>query len=254
MDALLFVAVATSTLVASNAPDASSSAPDGTVAAPTASQTETLPDASAKKTGATAGGRKPSGKNERGPWNRPPRPPRIDGAYLGAAFYGAGAAVRVNKLETTQSPFAGFGGHARVGQMVLPWLGLGLMVGGAIGARSERSMGGVRQRVGLGALAVDITFVPIPRIAWTVRTAFGFGGGSVRQAGVGARAGFGGAVFSAGTRYEFFPFAARFRPTRAGGFGVGPELGWLGSMPAAKGRPMAHVVYLGISTTIYFGN
>lgn len=255
MDALCFVAIATSTLVASNAPESTSPAAqtDSAVAAPTASQTEALPPPDDEPPARKAEPKKAEPKSKRGDWRRPPTPPRVDGAYLGAAFYGAASLVRVNKLDTTGSPFAGFGGHARVGQMVLPWLGLGLMVGGSLGVRSERSMGGVRQRLGLGALAVDITFAPIPKVPWTVRTAFGFGGGAVRQAGVGARAGFGGAVFSAGTRYELFPFARRFRPTRGGGFGVGPELGWLGSLPAAAGRPMAHVLYLGLSTTIYFG-
>lgn len=169
------------------------------------------------------------------------------------AVYGTASFARVNRLETTASPFAGFGGHARVGQMVLPWLGFGLVVGGALGVRSERSAGGVRQRLGLGELLVDTTFVPIPSRTWTVRAGFGFGGGAVRQAGVAARSGFGGAVFSLATRYELFPFARRFRPTRGGGFGVGPELGWIGATPAARGRPMAHVMYLGLSTTIYFG-
>lgn len=237
MSASLLVAVATSSWIATSAP------------APAPATTATR-DATAAPAGTRAA--KPSSRT-RGSLLRAPVPPRIDGAYLGAAFYGAASLVRVNRLETTGSPFAGFGGHARFGQMVLPWLGLGLMVGGSLGARSERTMDGVRQRVGLGALAVDVTFAPLPRLPWTVRTAFGFGGGAVRQAGVSGRAGFGGAVFSGGTRYEFFPFANRFRPTRAGGFGVGPELGWIGALPAARGRPMAHVIYLGVSTTFYFG-
>lgn len=193
-------------------------------------------------------------KTERGAWRRPPIPPRIDGAYLGMAIYGAAALVRVNRLETEGSPFAGFGGHARVGQMVLPWLGFGLMVGGALAVRSERSQDGARQRLGLGELMVDTTFVPIPRRNWTVHAAFGFGGGAVRQAGDSKRAGFGGAVFSVATRYELFPFAKRFRATRGGGFGVGPELGWIGATPAASGRPMANLFFVGLSTTIYFGS
>lgn len=170
------------------------------------------------------------------------------------AIYGTASLVRVNGLETQGSPFAGFGGHARVGQMVLPWLGFGLAVGGALGVRSERTERGVRQRLGIGELLVDTTFVPIPRRAWSVRAGFGFGGGAVRQAGVDKRAGFGGALFSLATRYELFPFANRFRPNRGGGFGVGPELGWIGATPSARGRPMAHVLYLGLSTTIYFGS
>jgi len=193
-------------------------------------------------------------KTERGAWRRPPIPPRIDGTYLGMAVYSTASLVRVNRLETEGSPFAGFGGHARIGQMVLPWLGFGLLVGGVLGVRSERSQDGARQRLGLGELMVDTTFVPIPRRTWTVHAAFGFGGGAVRQAGDSKRAGFGGAVFSVATRYELFPFAKRFRANRGGGFGVGPELGWLGATPAAAGRPMANIFFVGLSTTIYFGN
>lgn len=240
----------------------SAPAPTPVPAANPSAQPDATPNANAKPdanaTRRTTAATKPK---TRGSLLRPPIPPRVDGTYLGAAFYGAASLVRVNGIETTGSPFAGFGGHARVGQMVLPWLGLGLMVGGSIGVRSERTRAGegedegdgVRQRVGLGALFVDVTFAPLPKIPWTVHTGFGFGGGAVRQAGRSGRAGFGGAVFSGGTRYEFFPFAKRFRPTRAGGFGVGPELGWVGALPAARGRPMAHVIYLGLSTTFYFG-
>ncbi len=191
---------------------------------------------------------------ERGAWRRPPIPPRIDGTYLGLALYGTASYARVSKLDTTASPFAGFGGVARVGQMVLPWLGFGLVIGGASGVRSERSQDGVRQRLGLGGLLVETTFVPLPRYHWSMRAGFGFGGGAVRQAGVDARSGFGGALFSLATRYELFPFAKRRRPNRGGGFGVGPELGWIGATPAARGRPMAHVFVLGLSMTIYLGS
>jgi hypothetical protein len=214
--------------------------PDATTPAPAPAKTTPADDATTPA-------------RTKGAWRSPPVPPRIDGAYLGMAIYGTASLARVNKLDAEGSPFAGFGGHARVGQMVLPWLGFGLSVGGALGVRSEKSMGGVRQRLGIGELMVDTTFVPIPKLPWSLRAGFGFGGGAVRQAGVDARAGFGGAMFSLATRYEWFPFAKRFRPNRGGGFGVGPELGWLGATPSAKGRPMAHVMYLGLSTTIYFG-
>ncbi len=218
--------------------------------APTVDRTAVPTEPVATATAAAADAAPP----ERGAWRRPPIPPRIDGTYLGLAIYGTATLARVNRLETTASPFAGFGGHARVGQMVLPWLGLGLSVGGVLGVRSERTDDGVRQRLGQGQFMIDTTFIPIPRRAWSVRAGFGFGGGAVRQAGVSSRAGFGGAAFSLATRYEFFPFAKRFRPTRGGGFGVGPELGWIGATPAARGRPMTNVLYLGLATTFYFGN
>lgn len=201
---------------------------------------------------ARAASKRPPG--EKAAWRLPPVPPRIDGAYLGGSIYGTAAWARVNGLDVAGSPFTGFGGHAKVGQFVLPWLGLGISVGGALGYRSERDMMGVRQRLGMGQLMVDGTFLPVPKINLSLRTSFGFGGGAIRQAGKSGRSGFGGAIFSAAVKYEWFPFAKRFRPTRGGGFGLGPELGWIGATPAAKGRPMANVLYLGLSTTFYFGS
>jgi hypothetical protein len=182
-------------------------------------------------------------------WREPPVPPRLDGTYLGFAIYGAAIVTRVRRLQTP-GPFAGAGGYVRVGQMVLPWLGLGISVGGAYGTRTQS---GARQRVWIAEMLVDGTFVPVPRIPFTLRTSFGFGGGAVREAEVAARSGYGGAVFGAALRYELFPGAKRYRPTRGGGFGIGPELGWIGATPAALGRPMANVVYLAISGNFYFG-
>lgn len=192
----------------------------------------------------------PPATAERPRWRDPPVPPRIDGVYLGLAMYGTATLARVNRLQTP-GPFAGFGGHVRVGQMVLPWLGLGISVGGDYGTRSQQ---GARQLVWLAQFMVDGTFVPVPRIPFSIRTSFGFGGGAVREANVSARSGYGGAVFGAALRYEFFPGAKRYRPAKGGGFGLGPELGWIGATPAASGRPMANVIYLGIAGTFYFGS
>jgi hypothetical protein len=162
------------------------------------------------------------------------------------------AAVRVNDLST-DGAFAGAGGQVRVGQMVLPWLGLGLQIGGDYGVRSES---GARQQLALGNLLVDLQFVPLHkrRLGWTLRAGFGVGGGAVHQAGVEGRAGFGGAVFSAATGYSFFPVADRRRPDRGGGFAIGPEVGWIGATPASKGGPTAHMFYLAATLLFYFGS
>jgi hypothetical protein len=166
--------------------------------------------------------------------------------------YGAIVFTRVNDLSTP-GPFAAGGGYIRFGQMVLPWLGLGLQAGGNGGARSQD---GARQRLGQGALLVDFTFVPAPKRAqgFSLRASFGFGGGAVKEAGVARRSGFGGAFFGAGVRYEFFPGAAKYRPTRGGGLGMGPEIGWLGATPAARGRPMSNTIYVALAVTWYFGD
>jgi hypothetical protein len=165
-----------------------------------------------------------------------------------------GTGVLLTRVANLSSPaMAGFHGMFRFGEMVLPWLGLGLSVGGGGGVGSNDA--GARNRVGQGQLLLDVSFVPVPkRVPLTLRTSFGFGGGAQRQDGIDKRAGFGGAVFGAAARYEWFPGAARRRPTRGGGFGIGPEIGWIGFPPAAAGRPMSNMVYVAIATTFYFGS
>ena len=186
-----------------------------------------------------------------------PKPPRLDGPYLGATFMGGPSLIRVNDLDTPGA-FSTFGGSLRVGEMVLPWLGLGLQLGGAFGVRSES---GARQRVGEGQLLVDFEFVPIPKrrrsseqLPLSLRASFGFGGGAVREEGTSGRSGFGGAAFGAAVRYMFFPGVKRYRPDRGGGFGLGPELGWIGQTPVAAGRPMANIFYVGLATFFFFGS
>ena len=111
-----------------------------------------------------------------------------------------------------------------------------------------------RQRQISGAFLVDFGFYPAPKIPLSLRAGFGAGGGAVREQGRPKRSGFGGAVFTAAIRYEIFPLAAKRRPKRGGGFALGPELGWIGYMPAAKGRPMEQTVYLGLFMGFYFGS
>ncbi len=178
-------------------------------------------------------------------------PPRLSGAYLGLSLLGTVTMARVNAFSTDR-PFAGGGGFLRFGQFVLPWFGLGLSVGGSGGTASDE---GARQGLGQGALMVDFEFVPAPKRVrgLSLRTSFGFGGGAVTEEGVEGRGGHGGAVFGATARYTFFPGANRYRATKAGGFGIGPEVGWLGFTPAARGRPMSNSFAVGASMTFYFG-
>jgi hypothetical protein len=181
-----------------------------------------------------------------------PKPPRIDGTYIGGTMFGGIGLVRVNAFDTPGA-FASFGGSFSVGQMVFPWLGLGLHGGGGGAVHSKDA---VRQKLGQGHLGVQFKFVPLPkrRVPLSLLASFGFGGGAVRQEGIAKRSGFGGAQFGAAVRYELFPWAERRRPYRGGGFGLGPELGWVGFTPAAPGRPMSNVFYLALSATYYFGD
>ncbi len=177
------------------------------------------------------------------------QPPRVDGTYIGGTVAAGLGLLRVNDFPTPD-PLLGGTASVRVGQVLYPWLTLGLEVVGSMAHRFAEP----RQRLLQGAVVIDFGFLPVPRIPLSLHVGFGAGGGAVRQADRVARAGFGGAVFTGAVRYEVFPLAARKRPTRGGGFAVGPELGWLGFTPAAKGRPMSNTIYLGLFIGYYFGS
>lgn len=179
----------------------------------------------------------------------PVRPPRVDGPYIGATLTFSESFARVNDFPTP-NPFSGATTGLRFGQAVFPWMTIGLQVTGTFAYRFADP----RQRLFQGAGLVDFGFLPVPRIPLSLRVGFGAGGGAVREAGIAARSGFGGAVFTGSVRYEIFPLAARKRPKRGGGFALGPELGWVGFTPAAKGRPMSNTVYLGLFMGFYFGS
>lgn len=183
---------------------------------------------------------------------RPPsaKPPRVDGTYLGITLGPGVSFARVNDFPTP-NPFVGGGGTFRVGEVVYPWLSVGIEIAGNLGYRAAEP----RQRVLQGAFLVDFGFYPAPKkLPLSLRAGFGAGGGAVRERGREDRSGFGGAVFTTAVRYEFFPGAARRRPNRGGGFSIGPEAGWIGFMPAAKGRPMSNTVYVGVFLGFYFGS
>ncbi|MEZ4451727.1 MAG: hypothetical protein R3B09_19835 [Nannocystaceae bacterium] len=173
-------------------------------------------------------------------------PPRVDGIYLGAIPYVPITFARVRVLDTPGA-FVGAGGAARIGEAVYPWLTLGLDVGGSVAYHGN-------QRVAQGALFVDAGFLPVPRIPFSIHVGFGVGGGAVRQQGIADRQGFGGAAFRGGLRYDVFPLVVKRQRKRGGGFAFGPELGWIGFTPAAKGRPMSNTAYLGLFVGYYFGS
>jgi hypothetical protein len=174
------------------------------------------------------------------------RPPRVDGPYVGAVAFGGVNFAKVLAFDMP-GPLIGGGGFVQAGDAVLKWLSLGIAVGGHTGFA-----GGKQLRA--GALLVEVAFIPSQRLPFSIRTAFGFGGGRITDTATGLRPGFGGAIFKGSLRYEFFPLAAKKRPDRGGGWAIGPELGWLGATPAAAGQPFVHTILLGLSTSIYFGS
>ncbi|MCA9687310.1 MAG: hypothetical protein KC457_34435, partial [Myxococcales bacterium] len=173
-------------------------------------------------------------------------PPRVDGPYVGAVFFGNASFVSVLNLDTP-APFVGGGAHIQAGDAVFPWMSIGVAVGGQAGVAGNQRLAG-------GSLLVEFGFLPIPRRPLSIRAGFGFGGGTVQEAGVTGRSGYGGAMFKGSLRYDFFPLAAKKRPDRGGGWSLGPEIGWLGATPAAKGQPFVNTIIFGLSTAMYFGS
>lgn len=182
-----------------------------------------------------------------GPAPEMPRPPRVDGPFLGGMVSGTVSFPRVLDLDTPD-PLAGFHITVRTGQEVLPWLTLGIEGGGGVAYSAD-------QNLRHGGFLVEAGFLPVPRIPFSIRTGFGFGAGYVRDdAEPGKRFGYGGAMFKGGIRYEFFPVANRKRLTRGGGWAIGPELNWLGNTPNQPDGPMNHTIMLGLHTAFYWGD
>ncbi len=176
-----------------------------------------------------------------------PRPPRVDGPFLGGMVSGTMSFPRVLDLDTPD-PLTGFHIMIRTGQEVLPWLTLGIEGGGGVAYVGD-------QNLRHGGFLVEAGFLPVPRIPFSIRTGFGFGAGYVRDTAVpNKRFGYGGAMFKGGIRYEFFPVANRKRLTRGGGWAIGPELAWLGNTPTQPDGPMNHTILLGLHTAFYWGD
>jgi hypothetical protein len=183
------------------------------------------------------------------PVSPPVSPPRVDGPYIGLTLGASGSFARVNDFETP-NPLMGSAASLRFGEAIFPWMTIGVEIAGTWAYRFADP----RQRLLQGAALIDFGFLPIKRVPLSLHVGFGAGGGAVRQTGRSARSGFGGAVFTGSVRYEIFPLAHRKRANRGGGFSLGPELGWLGFTPAARGRPMSNTIYLGLFVGFYFGS
>jgi hypothetical protein len=168
---------------------------------------------------------------------------------MGLTLGASGSFARVNNFATP-NPLAGSAASLRFGEAILPWMTIGVEIAGTWAYRFADP----RQRLLQGAFLIDFGFLPSRKLPLSLHVGFGAGGGAVREAGRSARSGFGGAVFTGSLRYEIFPLADRKRPKRGGGFSLGPELGWLGFTPAARGRPMSNTIYLGLFVGYYFGS
>lgn len=181
------------------------------------------------------------------PPERPPRPPRISGTYLGMTIWPALSWAYSPNLPVDHAmALAGGGGALRLGQAVFPWMTIGVDASGGFyfGPHTFFTKGG---------LLIELGFYPVPRYPFSFRGGFGFGAGLIIDDRTDERGGVGGPRFMGSVRYEFFPQAERKRPRRAGGWVLGPELGWRGFTPAAKGRPMSNTLLLGLWFGYYWG-
>ncbi|KIG17239.1 hypothetical protein DB30_03552 [Enhygromyxa salina] len=177
----------------------------------------------------------------------PEQPPRISGTYFGMTIWPALSWAYSPNLPVPHSmALPGGGGSLRLGQAVFPWMTIGLDASGGFyfGQHTFFMKGG---------LLVELGFYPVPRYPFSFRGGFGFGAGLITDDRTDERGGVGGPRFMGSVRYEFFPNAERTRPRRPGGWVVGPELGWRGFTPAAKGRPMSNTLLLGIWFGYYWG-
>jgi hypothetical protein len=174
-------------------------------------------------------------------------PPRISGTYLGMTIWpGLSWAHSPNLTVDHSMTLSGGGGALRLGQAVFPWMTIGVDASGGFyfGQHTFFMKGG---------LLIELGFYPMPRYPFSFRGGFGFGAGLITDDRTDDRGGVGGPRFMGSVRYEFFPRAERTRPRRAGGWVLGPELGWRGFTPAAKGRPMSNTLLLGIWFGHYWG-
>jgi hypothetical protein len=136
--------------------------------------------------------------------------------------------------------------NLRLGEMVFPWLALGLQMGGGA-ARNDRA------KYSYGHLMIESGIYPFAPVPISLRLATGIGFGSMRDERWPDRFGVGGATMRGGLRYEFFPLASRFRPKRAGGWSIAPELAAVVTPGRGAGRAAIYGAELSVWTAYYFG-
>ncbi len=174
-------------------------------------------------------------------------PPRVSGVYLGMGIWPALSWAFSPNLEVDQrGALGGGGGSLRLGQAVFPWMTLGLDADGGFYFAPDRVFMN-------GGAMIEAGFYPWSRRPLSLRVGFGFGAGLMLDDRSELRGGVGGPKFMAGLRYEFFPRAAQRRAREPGGWMLGPEIGWRGFTPAAKGRPMSNTVLIGVCFGYYWG-
>jgi hypothetical protein len=108
---------------------------------------------------------------------------------------------------------AGYGSafSLRLGEMVTPWLGVGVELGGGQAANSRWSQG-------FGGLLLDVQLVPWRSLAIHGSAGLGAILAKDQKKLVTGSKGTGGAYYGAGVRYDLFPFYE----SGSGGFGITP--------------------------------
>lgn len=180
-----------------------------------------------------------------------PKPPRVDGIYLGLALEGGAHFIQIAKEPQTDA-YTGYGASLLVGEQIFPWFSMGLRVGYVSGAFQNR-------RGGMGWLQLDAGFYPLHRITpkehqLSVRLRTGLGGGLVRIPGQTQRKGVGGAAVGAAIRYEWFPWARCRRPRVGGGLAFAPEISVTGYPRVSSQSSQGISTLFSVAVLYHFGS
>lgn len=182
------------------------------------------------------------------------RAPRArQGYYIGGGLRSGIAAAEADADSVgSLGTLTHFGLWLRFGQKPLPWLGVGLALGGGTEANEDWS-------VGSGGLLLDLQLEPFSTLDLAVRGSIGVGGGGISRANEADETEddpsfMFGPIYAVGLSYDWFPFydgsssssggagitffvEGRFFPggdlTSGGGF-AGIEIFWWTGLPKRK--------------------
>jgi len=134
------------------------------------------------------------------------------GYFVALGVHGVAMSSRDHDLGRLQTDF-GPALTLRLGQMVTPWLGCGLLVDGGLATSG-------RWNQKFGGLLLDLQLVPWR--ALSLHASAGLGGVMARDTlgHVAGAKGTGGAYYGVGLAYDFFPFYV----TGSGGLGITPVI------------------------------
>jgi hypothetical protein len=187
--------------------------------------------------------------------------PRVEGPYLGLSvpmYFGW------THVQEPQYDYEAFPGEAeprpenrytlgggfvlRYGQTLTRRFGLGFTFGFMRGRDFTDE-----SRMGHGEVSMEFFLKPVVRRPWTLHASLGGGFGRSRLDTDMPELTFAGTLVSVFTRYAFFPGVDRYRPDKAGGFSLGPEVGVSAFLPGAWTKNSHAEILLGLWMGYFFG-